>query len=212
MDPRLLQLADSAFPSGAFTHSGGLEALRQLGLLTDENLPLRLRELVWSTAIGALPFVNDAHLGDARAADRDVDRFLSGEIANRASRAQGRSFLIAAAATLADDAVEDLRRGLPWSHLTAATGAAMRIAGVSLDDTRRLFLYGAVRGALSAAVRLGVTGPLHAQQVLYRLHGPMDEALLATRALTSSDATMAAPLVEVVQGAQDRLYSRLFQS
>src|SRR4051812_12288390 len=100
MDSRLLQLADSAFPSGTFAHSLGLEALRQLGLLTgEEALTVRLRELAWHTALGALPFLNDAYGADPIVADRACDVFLSNHVANRASRAQGRAFLLAADAT-----------------------------------------------------------------------------------------------------------------
>src|SRR3954447_15709198 len=99
MDSRLLQLSDSAFPAGAFAHSGGFEALRQLGALRgEEALVLRLRELVWNTALGALPFVNDAFGGDENAADQACDAFLSNHVANRASRAQGQAFLVAAEA------------------------------------------------------------------------------------------------------------------
>jgi urease accessory protein len=97
----LYQLADSAFPAGSFAHSLGFEALRAVGLLRDErDLALRLDELAWHTAYASLPFLGDAHRGDAPAADRAVDRFLSSHVANRASRAQGRAFLLAADALL----------------------------------------------------------------------------------------------------------------
>jgi urease accessory protein len=212
MDTRLLQLSDSAFPSGAFAHSFGFEALRQLGLLAEESLTLRLRELAWSTALSALPFLNDAYRHVAEAADHHADQFLSNHVANRASRAQGQAFMIAAEATFDDRGVEALRRTLPFSHVAVATGASLKCAGVSLDDSRRVFLYGAVRGALSAAVRLGILGPLRAQHVLYGLHPLLDEILSETLGLTADDAASVAPLVDVAQGTQDRLYSRLFQS
>src|SRR5947209_15840338 len=115
MDSRLLQLSDSAFPAGAFAHSLGLEALRQLGELRgEEALALRLRELCWHTAHAQLPFLNDAHQLDAGDADRACEAFLSSEIANRASRAQGRAFLLAAEATLG------VKLELPFAHLAVA--------------------------------------------------------------------------------------------
>jgi urease accessory protein len=210
MDSRLLQLADSAFPAGAFAHSAGLEALRQLGgLKGEEALALRLRDLAWHTSVSALPFLNAAFDGDALAADARCDVFLSSHVANRASRAQGQAFLLAAQATFGDEA---LRGRLPFGHLAVAMGAALRLAGFARADVRRLFLFGVVRGALSAAVRLGVTGPLRAQRVLLELHPVLDAALAETAALGPDDAASTSPLLDVTQGAHDRLYSRLFQS
>lgn len=206
MDSRLLQLADSAFPTGAFAHSLGMEALSQLGLLSHTlALETRLRELVWNTATGALPFLNAAYLGDWVLADRACDVFLSSHVANRASRVQGRAFLMAAAAMFGPTACLG-------QHVAPAMGGVLRQVGVALCDARQVFLFGALRAALSAAVRLGVLGPLEAQGVMFRLHPLLDEALLATQDLLSDDAVGVSPLVDLAQGAQDRLYSRLFQS
>ncbi len=208
MDSRLLQLADSAFPAGAFAHSFGFEALRQLGLVRgEETLTLRLRELVWQTALGALPFLHDAHRSDAVLADRACDVFLSNHVANRSSRAQGRAFLLASEATFAIPSPI-----LPFAHVCVATGAAFSRAEVSLDDARQLFLFGAVRAATSASVRLGIIGPLAAQRMLYALHPLLDQALAESKGLTAADASGPAPLIDAAQATQDRLYSRLFQS
>jgi urease accessory protein len=204
----LLQLGDSAFPTGSFAHSLGLEALSQLGLLHgSEALAARLSELVWNTATSALPFLNTAYMCEWAEADQACDVFLSSQVANRASRAQGRAFLMAA------EAMFSVELGLPrHAHVAPAMGATLARMGVSLDESRQLLLFGAVRAALSAAVRLGVIGPLHAQGVLYRLHPLLDEALAATAGWGSDDAVVVSPLVELAQSAQDRLYSRLFQS
>lgn len=213
MDSRLLQLADSAFPTGAFAHSFGMEALWQLGQLRGEaELALRLRELAWHTAPGALPFLNDAHGGDAIRVDAAAHAFLTNHVANRASSAQGRAFLLAAEATFAEPRVSALREGLPHAHVAVAMGASLGFAGFALDDARQLFLFGAVRGATSAAVRLGIVGPLRAQRLLFELHPVLDQALRETRGLPSADARNAAPMLEAAQAAHDRLYSRLFQS
>jgi urease accessory protein len=213
MDSRLLQLSDSAFPAGAFAHSFGFEALRQLGLLSGEaGLTVKLRELAWHTALGALPFLNDAHQTEPFAADRAAEVFLNSQVANRASRAQGQAFLLAAEATFQSASVGLLRERLPYGHAAVATGAALAAADVSLEDARQLFLFGSVRGALSASIRLGVIGPLRAQSVLYGLHPLLEEALAETAGLGAEDAAAPSAIFDTAQGAQDRFYSRLFQS
>jgi urease accessory protein len=207
MKQLLYQLADSAFPSGGFAHSLGLEALRGVGLLRDEHdLAPRLHELAWHTAYATLPFLGDAHGGDPIAVDRACDRFLSSHVANRASRAQGRALLLAAEPLL------DVSIDLPFAHLPVAFGAVLARAGVVLDDARELAMFGALRGAVSAAVRLGVVGPLRAQRLLLDVAPTIERALAETRALGAADARSLSPLVDVVQAAHDRLYARLFQS
>lgn len=214
----LCQLADSAFPSGGFAHSGGLEAAWQQGRVTPESLEAYLLTQLHQTASAIMPFVAAAYREPQSLAafDADCDSRLNNHVANRASRAQGQAFLLAATRAFAMQELTDLgtqvRSARLVGHLAPIFGAVCRALLLAEIPTLRLFLFLSLRGQVSAAVRLGLIGPLAGQGMQFRL-SPHAESLVALAARTSvDDAAQTAPLLDILQGAQDRLYSRLFQS
>jgi urease accessory protein len=83
------QLVDSAFPSGGFAHSWGLEAAYQAGeVTTDAALARFLEDSLWQAGHTALPFVGAAYDSPARTAELDdlCDAYLVNAVANRMRR------------------------------------------------------------------------------------------------------------------------------
>ncbi len=211
----LLQLADAAFPTGGFAHSGGLEAAVQLGEVHDENsLRVFVRALLWQTGLGALPFVGTVHDDPMRfgALDRACDAMLTNHVQNRASRAQGRALLSVARAVFGAPLEMGERDTLTYAHLSPTFGLVTRSLGLPRRDALAVFLHGSLRGTLSAAVRLGVTGPHAAQRTQHELAPLLEEILTATEHKGTDDAAQPSPLIDVWQGQHDALYARLFQS
>jgi urease accessory protein len=219
MDWLVLQLADSAFPAGGFTHSQGLEAAYQRGEIRSEAaLVSWLHALCWQTAFGFLPLVRAVHLRPESCAEIDAaaDAFLTNHVANRASRQQGHALIATAETAFGGTDLAAVLRSVQSEsqpgHLGPLFGVVTRALGVSEPDARRIGLIWVVRGALSAAVRLGIVGPLAAQRLQRDLGIQLDAAWQASASLDVGDLAQTAPLLDLTQMTHDRLYSRLFQS
>jgi urease accessory protein len=228
-DFTLWQLADSAFPTGGFAHSAGLEAAWQHGEVRNRAELLSYVEVsLQQLGRAALPFVNTAYDEPARLIELDqlCEAFLSNHVANRASRAQGRAFLTAVERVFPERRSPTrqasggeldhagLEAGAPTSfaHYAPVFGACLRRLDVPRDTVIRLFLFGHLRGLLAAAVRLNIAGPMEAQILQHRLAALAEDIAGRSAAISLDDLAQTAPLLDLWQGAQDRLYSRLFQT
>ena len=213
------QLVDSAFPTGGFAHSGGLEAAWQQGEVdSPEDLVDFIQVHLAQTGRTALPFVNEAYDGMRDFAELDLlcDAFLSNHVANRGSRAQGGAFLLTVAqafnsTVLTNFRATTLRDKLP-GHFAPVFGAILRSLQVGHGVCLRSFLFMNVRGLLASAVRLGIVGPMAAQAFQTALNRKAEVVAARCATMGVAQATQTAPLLDVLQGAHDRLYSRLFQT
>lgn len=215
----LWQLGDSAFPSGSFAHSGGLESLFQFGELRGrEQLAEFLQTALANAARSSMPFAGAAFDGaeSFERIDTLCDAFLSNHVANRSSRAQGRAFLASCERVFENREVTMLRNEimdlqLP-GHLAPAFGRVCRAAGLERMAALRLWLFQQLRSWISSAVRLGIVGPIEAQRLQFRFSAEAEVRLAECAGLPMSACAQTSPLIDLFQGMHDRLGSRLFQS
>jgi urease accessory protein UreF len=238
---RLWQLLDSAFPTGAFAHSGGLEAAAHAGQLPagdEATLEHFIASLIASLCSLSLPFMLAARAVGARSGAGDADvavahvaalcgemgaHYAGSAVARRASVAAGGALLRAGGAAFPEHApaLEALRRRCAAAgsagggvHGAPAFGLLCGLLGLSRGATARAAAFTALRDAASAATRLGIVGPMAAAALQARL-APRCEALLRDALaadVAPAEAAAAAPLLDTLQAGHDALFARLFQS
>jgi urease accessory protein len=211
------QIVDSAFPTGAFVHSWGLEAAWQHGEIPNAAaLGDFIEAAIVQAGFSVLPLVNEAYRAPAKLEALDVlaDAFLTNQIANRASRIQGRTLVATAERIWPSEAVRELkaRSEATCAHVAPLTGAIFAVLGLPLPTVQRMALFTTARGVLAAAVRLGIVGSYEAQRMLSACEPSLETAAGRCRYLTIDDLAQTAPLIDLLQSTHDRLYSRLFQS
>jgi urease accessory protein len=213
LDFILWQLADSAFPTGGFAHSNGLEAAWQHGEVRGrDDLHAFVEASLSQLGRASLPLMLATF--DAPSRLREADAFcealLTNHVANRASRIQGRAFLTAM------ERIFKCNRGAQPSpvtcHFAPVFGACLRGLEVSRGPAIRLFFFNHLRSVLAGAVRLNIVGPMEAQSMQHKLSTSAESVGRECENLTLDQIAQTAPLLDLWQGAQDRLYSRLFQS
>ncbi len=208
----VLQWADSAYPTGGFAYSSGLEAMARLPAFTTlEHLGDYLTLVMRQAQSADLPYLLDmrsaAEMGQAEVFDDlawQWDAFLHQPTLRRSSLAQGEAWLrLNPQVTLAITAPR---------HFVPVLAASAAQCGVSAEDLRALYLHLLLRDQIAAAVRLGLVGANQAQSLQASL-GPIGHPEWMTRPVASSkDASRGAPVLELVQALHSDLYVRLFQN
>ena len=211
------QVVDSAFPTGVFAHSWGLEAAWQQGEVNDlDALRGFLDASIQQAGYASLPLMNEAYRSPEQleALDALADAFLINAVANRASRIQGRTLLATAGRIWPCPALAALqaRADATCAHVAPVAGTTFRAIGLPLPTVQKIALYAAARGVLSAAVRLGIAGSFEAQRMQYDCGPWLDRIADRCGALSIDDLAQTAPVLDLLQAGHDRLYSRLFQS
>lgn len=211
------QVVDSAFPTGVFAHSWGLEATWQQGEIPNHAALQRfLTASIQQAAFGSVPLLSAAYREPERWLELDAlaDAFLTNPVANRASRVQGRTLLSTANRVWPSDEMSALAESVDrcCAHVAPLSGVVFQLIGLPLETARTAMLFGTARGVLSAAVRLGIIGSYDAQRMHHEAGRDLPELLERCDSLAADEICQTAPILDILQSAHDGLYSRLFQS
>ncbi|MFJ7204077.1 urease accessory protein UreF [Streptomyces sp. NPDC098789] len=217
-----LQLTDSAFPSGFYTLSHGLEGYAQAKAVTPEGVPGLLADLlrhsVGPSDATALALAHRAASAGDWAGLGEIDRRLCaaklGEGLRRAATRTGRQLLDIARECLGGEALERYAelvaaKRAPGTQAVAA-GVAYAAAGVPVRAAVVSDLFAFSSSFTGAALRLRLTDHRRAQVVLRDTAPVIEEVARAALRRELADLGGCVPLADVMSARHERAEARLF--
>lgn len=213
----LFQANDTAYPSGAYAHSFGLEELVESGVVQS---PADLENFLQKQILPALltfeiPFFARAHasavVGDVEqllALDAELDAWRIPAELRDASRRIGSQRLDLLAQLDPSSLVVRYRARSPRSHHLVVT--ALELSGVPVEQAARAFAFQSIAGLAAASMKLMRIGQTSCQQIVRRtlveLGGKIDASL------SEPVDGWFNPLLEIASLRHARAHARLFIS
>ena len=218
-----LQLGDSRFPSGAFSHSFGLETLIAEGSVRAPDelaqaLDVQLRERLARADVPAL-LAAHAWAGDLAtvcAVDRELRAVKLTLEDRQGSERMGRRLATEVLRLAPDPALDGfltaVREGRAPGNHAVALGLAGRALGLEGRDAALVACYTSAAALVSAAQRLLRLGHGAAQELLLGAWPAMTEALRIAEGVDWRELCPCAPGFDVASARHERAPSRLFAS
>jgi urease accessory protein len=216
----ILQHSDSAFPSGSFAFSNGIEGLAALDAPLDRSglrhvvaMVLRHRWATSDRVAVALAHRAGGDLGTVATIDRAVEAATLAEPLRAGSKRNGKA-LLAAHVRLATPGAAELRarieNGDALGHLPVVQGFVWRARDMSEADAIAVSGYTTASGLIAAAVRLGRIGAVEAQAVL----ADVLPAIAEISRPVPADAAIESftPWIDMAAARHARAHLRLFAS
>ena len=217
--PWLLQLNDSQFPSGAYAHSTGLEALVQRGLINKaEDVEAFLhQQILPSLRAFELPFLARAHAAAAsgdlealRAMDEELDAWKLASELRQASKQIGSRRLVMIRKLEPSPLLEDYAAlGAPCHQLVVC---ALELRRLPVTAAACAFTHQTVSGYATAAVKLVRMGQEKCQLMIRGAMLALAPHLEGTVTVPQERIGWFNPLLEIASMRHARAHERLFIS
>jgi urease accessory protein len=225
------QLVDSLFPTGGFAHSLGLEAAVQEGFVKSSDPSTLLwfvKSMIYQTGNFSLPVVYSMISAEEYSVEKfmelhiETTAMLSNHVARKASIAQGNALLRLAMSTFgeSDDKYNILlqirkeikRQKEQGVHHMLVFGLVCGLVGIQAETCQRMYLFFTVRDILSAATRLNLIGPMESARIQHAVSSTMEKVFETKKNRPIQEAYTSAPMIDLIQGLHDQLYTRIFNS
>ncbi len=218
---RLLQISDSAFPTGSFSHSMALEAFSEAGELRGADDLERVVGLYLSTlATSDCVALRTSYGTDLEELFR-VDRLLSATKLARelrqASASTGKRFLLGVAALGVEGGtlgafLGAVRDAATPGNLAVRYGVVAPAFGLGLDEVLHAYLYAGAASLVAAGQKLVPLGGSVAQRVLFGLGDEIEGAVEISGTVEVEDMYAFAPVIDARAMLHERQRTRLYIS
>jgi urease accessory protein len=218
----LLQISDTAFPTGSFSHSMGLEAFAEAGELESaEDLTkvvgLYLRSLATSDCVALRAAYGENSLDELFYVDLLLTATKLTRELRMASSATGKRFLVSLSAFGVEDAVLDeftaaVKAGTSPGNLAVGYGVAAPALGLYLEDVLLAYLYASAASLVAAGQKLIPLGGSAAQRVLFDLWQEIARAAEKSKVVAAQDMYAFSPTIDLHSMLHERQRVRLYIS
>ncbi|HEX2014242.1 MAG TPA: urease accessory UreF family protein [Nitrososphaera sp.] len=217
---KLMQLADSFFPSGLYGSSGGLESLVKSRRVNDKEGVLEFirRQIRFQLApcdcAVLLSLINAAsknNIDEAVEADNTYYSMKLVREVRTASTRSGRQILNCIVHISSSKFARQFRCKIESGEAAGTQPACLGIAcyalGIPKRSAVRMLVYSYAVGVAGSALRLGLIQHLEAQEILTKLASDIDALKLKDRI---GSVWQLSPLIDVLQMQHERDEQRMF--
>lgn len=219
----LMQLSDSAFPSGSFTLSHGLESLVYSGQIKtaddfQEFLQLLLYNKIGTSDLVALLHAHRASVNNdlVEIHRADLRLFAATTIAQTrdTQRKSGRALLMVAQSIWQDEQLETLAIDTAAGTIQCLHPVIFAVVGraalLSENDTMLAFVHSFITSLALAAIRLGVLGHIQAQVIVKAIAFDTETVTNKALTMTLNDIQSCTPAIDIAQMRHKHLNQRQF--
>ncbi len=221
---RLLQIADSLFPIGAYSFSEGLEAYAQSHSLPKENL-LKLLTTALRQGKGkgdalalklTLEVLEKQNLEEVFELDGLLTAIKPVKAFRESSIRIGTRFLKTLQEVYPDPLLSQLllaiSQGKMQGHYAIAYGAGCFILKIHREEAVQTYLSSWTLSMVSAAIRLFALGQVEGQKLIRDLHPIILEVVHGVLTGKKEDLAPFTPALDIWGMQHEFLYTRLFRS